>query len=264
MFSKKKVLSFLVILSLVLTTGQVSMAKRKSVVYTAIGDAIAQGVGGEYISETDPLKGYDDYLVEKIQDNSKENVILHNVAGRIDTSSDLLDRLMNDQAVIDAVSDADIITVSVGANNLILPVWPIFEQIFGGTTSYEDGINEILGMTGAFETGVDNFKSDWPKIVARIKELSPDAQIVATTMYNPFTLDHPLYDLADTYIAQINTEIDSLANKHSYDVADVYTEFSKFNGMGYNTMIHQDLPDIVHPTPLGYQKICNQIYNKLY
>jgi lysophospholipase L1-like esterase len=270
--SKKRFVSLVLILSLVIMSDQVSMAKDKSggtsLVYTAIGDAIALGVGGEYNSVSDPLKGYDDYLVENLKDKyPQDDIILHNVAGRRDTSSDLLNKLMYDETVISAVANADIITVSVGANNLILPVWPIFEQIFSGVISPEEGVYEIFGKTAEFQAGVNQFKQDWPKIVEQLKVLSPNAQIFATTMYNPFTLDNPLYNLADAYINQINAEIQDKSFQHDYKVADVYSDFYKYESKAYKKgydknytpLIHQDLPDVVHPTPLGYQRICDLI-----
>jgi len=177
--SKKRFVSLVLILSLVIMSGQVSMAMakdktdgksdKKTVVYTAIGDAIALGVGGEYNSVSDPLKGYDDYLVKNLKDKyPQDGIILHNVASRLDTSKDLLKKLMSDKTVIKAVEDADIITVSIGANNLILPVWPIFLDIFAGNISQEAGIAQILGKTKEFQKGADQFKKDWPKIIERL------------------------------------------------------------------------------------------------
>ena len=115
-------------------------------------------------------------------------------------------------------------------------------------------------------------------IIEQIEKLSPEAQIVVTTMYNPFLLYHPLYDLADGYINQINAEIKDNSYNYGYKVADVYSLIKDYDDIygynfgyyhvgytpeGYVFTIHQDLPDVVHPTPFGYQMISNLIYSEL-
>ena len=240
--------------------------KKDAFVYTAIGDAIALGVGGQAISDTE-LVGYDDYVFEKLQaKNKKDEVILRNVSSRLDTSSDLLNKLMNDPTLINAVRGSDLVTVDIGNNNLLLPIWPVLAGVLMGYIAPEEGMAQISAATPVYQAAVDQFAADWPLIVKRINKLAPDATIYVNTMYNPFPLDYPLYGLADIYIKQINAVIQDKHYKHDYKVADVYTAFYNYEAAAqaagispyYMPVIHQfDSPDVVHPTPLGYKMIAD-------
>lgn len=240
------------------------LAAEKPLVYVSLGDAVAQGVGGEMSASG--LVGYDDYLLAKLQSKNKNvSFELRNVASRLDTSSDILAKLSGDTPVTKALQGADLVTVNIGANNLILPVWPIMTNIFTGQISPYEGYMQIFAAAPAIQANVDQFKADLPKIVRRIHELAPNAQIFFNTMYNPFMLPDPLYQYGEYFIGQINAAIKDKALVNITGVADVHEAFAAAELAAYNSgyvnyqpMVHQfPSPDIVHPTPLGYQTMAN-------
>lgn len=130
------------------------------------------------------------------------------------TSTGLLKQLKCDSEVRCAVKKADVLTISVGGNNLLKSAFDNFSCI-----------NRVLAGIG-----VERFARDWPKILCKIrKELCSDAEIYVMNLYNPYCPNDPNYKIADYFICGINSIIEdrALMEAYCYDVVDIYCRFER-------------------------------------
>jgi lysophospholipase L1-like esterase len=144
-------------------TAFASSKKDETFDYIAYGDSIAYGVGSMTTS-TSYVNLYSKLL------SANEVVELQNLAIPGLTTSGLLQQLNSIR-----MENADLVTVSVGGNNVL-------------KCKTSTGIDPLCAITG-----VQQFQKDWPQIIAKIRALNPDAYIQVMNVYNPFAMNDPLY-----------------------------------------------------------------------
>ena len=204
--------------------------------YTALGNSIAFGVGA-----TDNY-GYVNYFRDFLATMVKRvNLINRAVPGF--TSSDLLHQLQNDATTRNAVKNADLITISIGGNNLL------------------DCMN-APNPPECLTNGVATFANDWPQILEEIRHsIGSKAQILVMTVYNPFRGDDPNYKIVEPFIQQINNVINKEVYRslYKYKVVDVHADFQgKFTDGRWKvcTWTHFcESPPNPHPTDCGHLEI---------
>lgn len=117
---------------------------------------------------------YPNLFSDKLK-NSGKNVILDNQSIPGATTEDLLYWLDNDTLIQDAVKKANLITISIGGNNIL----------FAGVRS---GYTEIYDNTA--KEGVISFCDDFPKIIDKINSLNKNKPVILImNLYNTY---HPL------------------------------------------------------------------------
>lgn len=276
---------------LLLMTSTVLAAPKEGIVYTALGDSIAFGTGG-----TDGI-GYTDYFNDHLSKVYGEGNYLKLAQNGL-TSSDLLGSLLgptDPYGVQAAVADSDLITISIGGNDLLGPFLEGFiGLVFDHYYSYPAGIdieslmadlegwqadpmnsdyqhfNALLYSlsTTAFPAGVSGFSANWPQTIARVKALNPDAAVYVNTVYNPFVNIPLLHDFADPFIQGLNAPIIGCAEMYGYKVVDVYSEFEEYgnpvklavgdlSNLAEFFVDPNTVPVPLHPTDMGYKFICN-------
>ena len=224
----------------------------QKIYYTALGDSIATGYRLSDVSKS-YVSLFGKYL-------SAETV---NLGQNGLTSQGLLDKLNNDQTVISSVKKSDIVTISIGGNDML----SVFLSL------KPDSLNSLISAVKAIQSGniqskvsaqIAQFAQTWPKIIARIKELSPNAVIIATTVINPYRgmiINVPLvinFDLSsyvDKNVSQINAVITGDAESGGYLVAD---SFKAFRDSGGKTLTNASLPRFdfdPHPNADGHALI---------
>ncbi|MDF2821042.1 MAG: hypothetical protein K0R15_1483 [Clostridiales bacterium] len=240
--------------------------------YIALGDSITYGMSATNNS------GYVNLFYNELKTkNENVGMVLQNLGKPGDKSSDLLNKLKNDDATIKAVSNAKIISVSIGGNNLLSPVInALFTALNINPTSenFENDVKIALsdpnsqsklfaaipGLQSSLKLGVEQFSKDWVEINEIIKNLAPDAEVYVMTLYNPIKQSDPLYNLFNPVIQGINSTI-NLPNSN-YKVADVNTAFQTYLGadslVNFNLFTGQIDP---HPTNKGHEVIFNSHIN---
>lgn len=194
-----------IILLLLVTTmlfSSITLAYGKEPVYIALGDSITAGYG---LESTD--LAYPKIFADKRQ------LALTNQGVSGMTGSELLESIKANEDI----SKANIITVSIGSNNLLQPLMRIIAEnigldlstVQGDTfTAIKDRIMEIYDngkgsqqlqstvnsmvkvLTGNQElyNAADNFAQvEFPAIINEIRAKNPNAQIYVTDIYNPYT-----------------------------------------------------------------------------
>lgn len=214
--------------------------------YTALGDSIAVGVGATN------NYGYVYYFRDFLSRSG--SVELRNKALSGIRSTDLLTQLTIDGSARLAVRTAQVVTISIGGNNLLRCA----------------SNNYTTLDTACAASGVAAFKSDWPKILSQIRgSIGSKAKLYVMTLYNPYKGNDPNYATADAYIGQINAEIQNSTYRsaYSYKDADIYADFQgQFGGGNWKICAWTHFCEATrdpHPTDGGHDEI-SRVHEVIY
>lgn len=219
--------------------------------------------------------GYQDYLAD-----AYDGANLNDLAVSGYTTQNLL-TLLEKEDVQKTVADAELICVTIGANDLLQATFTYLNsKMQGNYDSFVDYLTDLaaqgddkissvmFGLTGALRparnTAIENIK----QIDTQLHTLNSSAKIVYQTIYNPFERRDLTYngtDYSDKYemltdylrnqLYQMNSVFGTLEDSLT---ADIYTTF-RDNGWNY---IFSDRND-VHPNTLGHAVIASVILDTL-
>ncbi|MBV1756479.1 MAG: SGNH/GDSL hydrolase family protein [Dethiosulfatibacter sp.] len=263
---------------------------KQGITYTALGDSIAYGTGA-----TDGI-GYTDMFNAHLERKFGDGMYINLSADGV-TSGGLLYALSypgDPLGVQAAVYGADVITISIGGNDLLGPFQVALNGFIaqfysipggGGAINFEAFMSDFAkwemdqstqpGFTAMLASLysdwpdlVQNFAVNWARIIDIIEDLNPDADIYVNTVFNPLKFSPALYEFADQAIQGLNIPIMSLAPVYGYKVVDVYSKFSSYNNPkklavgDLSTLAVYKYPGYngpvpLHPTDMGYKFIFN-------
>jgi len=214
------------------------------------------------------------------------------------TSDDLLTALLHPEdpfGMQAAVYSADVITISIGGNDLLGPfIEAMGEVIFEyylipdmgwGAIDFERLLSDLAqwemdpssqpqfnlmlaNLSVALPGLVEDFALNWGQIIYQIRLLNTTADIYVNTVYNPLKFSPILNQFADQAIQGLNIPIIALATMYDYKVVDVYSKFESYNNPkklavgDLSTLALFSDPDYngevpFHPTDMGYKFIFN-------
>ncbi|MBN6192884.1 hypothetical protein JQN58_39080 [Aneurinibacillus sp. BA2021] len=215
--------------------------------YVALGDSIARGKGAK------KREGYV-YLFHRFLMEQYGNVALSNQAISGIGSRGMLAQLHLNPAVRRAVREADIMTISIGGNNLL-----------AATSRNYHFIHPYQA-----KQGIALFCKQWPLLLSTIRErLNAKATLYVINLYNPYRSNEPNYATADMYIKQINAEIGNskYIKRYKYQVVPIYSTFKgQLDEENWKTCAYTHFCQRKrdpHPTRQGYQEIF-QVHKKLH
>ncbi len=175
--------------------------------YIAIGDEIS----------LDSRESYDVKYVSLIKEflySLNENLEYYNLSEKGINSSDLLNIIENNK---EKIKDADLITISIGGNNILNSVLKNlnidkeliknyneeeFDSIISKHLNSENIKNEILNE-------INKFSKDFLTIIEEIKSLAPKASIYVSKVYNPINKKGDTYNFFENQINLINEILES-------------------------------------------------------
>ena len=190
---KRKFLAILLSLAMLFTLLPPGAALAASPSYVALGDSITTGYG---------LAEEETAFPTTVANNV--GATLTNLAADGETSASLLTKLQTDGSVKTAVSDADVITITIGGNDLMDALYAYLAEKYNegkdeSTQMTAEQIKEMLtGQGGAvnigtlwslitpltqfpsateFTTAVDMFSSNLSSIISQIKMLNAGARM---------------------------------------------------------------------------------------
>lgn len=259
-------------------------AESNKTTYVVFGDSIAAGYGLDGYSntrETPPSGSYQSLVGNFL----KTTPVNYAVTG--DDSDDLIGILGSGKAD-KALSEADVITISIGSNDLLKPFTAIVQETLGLTdengntvTSIEDyyqqagtaSLPELLAMAGRLSDALEDndvlhgkaqeFSGKFGEIIKTLKEKAPQAGIYVTNIYNPYKDVTALGNIAESYIQEINKAFD--AESDDYTLIDVYSLFKSENltNVKFNLSDLSDINLDPHPSAEGHKKIASAITDAL-
>lgn len=217
---------FIIIIGMILLALPVAMQVKGEVSnkvldkYVAIGDEISIEANNDYdISYVSLIK---DFLYA-----INDNLDYSNLSEEGITSSELLNIIDKNK---EEIKDSDLITVSIGGNNIlnaILKNLNIDEGILQDCDEekFDSIISEYLNsdeIKSEILNEVNKFSKDFPSIIKKFKKLSPEADIYVNTVYNPINKKCNIYDFFDEQINLINDLIVKNNSNNDYKIIDCY------------------------------------------
>lgn len=257
---KKLILSVFCVI-VVFSVFQFNVCAKEINTITVLGDSIAEGYA---LDEGDKNYGVwlGDYFDAKVE----------NYASAGKTTQELIDMIDNDKSVRESVKDAELVCVSIGAND-ILELF--FDDLVNMAQSYNESAdgelnippeaveNIITSIATSIGPASANAGKNIDVIIDKLKVINPEAKLVFQTVYNPFETNNetlkplfsPLYVFASVYLASVNNAI---RNNTDIENADIKEKFKGYCSMYTNI----DSLDI-HPNRLGHIVIAEEIVQTL-
>ncbi|ERI10735.1 GDSL-type esterase/lipase family protein [Aneurinibacillus aneurinilyticus] len=197
--------------------------------YTAIGDSITVGIGSLF------NYGYAHQYRDFIKKEWNAPVAFRNLGKAGWTSQQLLHALKNDASFFKAIQIANIITCSIGGNDLIQA-----GRVYDKTKNKE-----------AVESALQNFRLNFLSIDRSIKSIKKSSHtpyiIHYIEVYNP----KPEFSLAQQWVKKLNQTLHKAADSHT-KIAPVYAAFLHHE----NTLLFVDGK---HPNYKGHRLIAETI-----
>lgn len=260
----------MLVLVLLMPTSFTVTAKATSnqpVQYIAIGDSIAVGYG-----LANEQTGFVSQVGQALAGTT------NNLAVNGLTSMGLLEALQQEN-MRDALSEADIISISIGSNDLLGPFSEIMMRVLGSLMSDPSGaanltvliekMNELtLALNSAetvamFKAQIVQFEKNWAEIITELKDIAPDAKLLVNDLYNPYVdatiIGVPLGIYAEKYIPSMNKILQGNMGK-GYQLIPVYQSFQKSGLTNVNVMTLNYDP---HPNQQGHDTIANLVKSAL-
>ena len=256
----KKAGTLFLMLALLLRFTPVCRAEQE-ITLVSLGDSIARGYGCQ------PEEAYGSLLADYIGGlvmPAPFQVRYVNYGTDGDTAADLLEKLTGREDVRASVRAADILTISVGGNDLIHQLSDLMpaqgDSVIGNVAKLLTALGQGLSESRSLEV-FQQFRNDMEAILQLLDTLSPQALVILTTIPNP-TSDAAVGPLIDRYLERFNDYIRSGCGRTRGiipAVADCSRAFASYTGEEALTFAHIDWSDLrtlsldPHPTPAGHQ-----------
>lgn len=256
----KKAGALFLMLVLLLGLAPVCRAEQE-ITLVSLGDSIARGYGCE------PEETYGSLLADYIDGlvmPAPFQVRYVNYGTDGDTAADLLEKLTGREDIRASVRAADILTISVGGNDLIHQLSDLMpaqeDSAIGNVAKLLTALGQGLSESRSLEV-FQQFRNDMEAILELLDTLCPDALVLITTIPNP-TTDPVIGPLIERYLERFNDYIRTGCGRTRGiipAVADCSRAFADYTGGESLTFTHIDWSDLrtlnldPHPTPAGHQ-----------
>ncbi|GEN53396.1 SGNH/GDSL hydrolase family protein [Halobacillus faecis] len=199
----------------------------------AIGDSLTQGVG-----DSTENGGYIGILEETFNANpNTETLDITNYGKRGNRTDQMLER-MEDEQITDSLQEADLILITIGANDVMKVVKNNFTSL-----NYQDFVEEQEG-----------YEDRMREIFTRVQELNPDAPVYLLGLYNPFNQ----YFTNIPELGQIMGDWNDISRRvtDDYEQATFIPIRDLFEGNEEELLWEEDL---FHPNERGYKKMAERV-----
>ena len=248
---KRRIWAVLLSIIMVLSLMPVTAIAEGQSSYVVLGDSISAGYGLAVDEKSFSEQLEETFFLERIP-----------LAASGDTSDDLY-TVVSDPDNADSLKNADIITVTIGGNDMLDALYDFLAEEYNAANSpdpawtseniidkiTEDPIDQIF-FAWALMVALPKFSesdlvqgraqtvgANLDRALAEIKKLNPDATVIVANQYNPYlyATDHAdenykwaaeiIRDAFDDGIVLLNQELSKAAANNSCTIADVYTAF---------------------------------------
>ncbi len=203
--------------------------------YVALGDSITAGVGA-----SDPSRSYASLFSSFLKGRDAGETFT-NLGQTGQTTSGLLADLQANTQTRSAVKGARVITISIGANNLL---GCITNPLTGGFSA------------SCAAAGVQQFGADWPQIISQIRSsIGSTANIYVINLYSFYPASSPNITAETAVVAQVNAVLTAGATSSAsdrYKLVDVYGPFMAGNLCDLTHICSSFDP---HPSDAGHAQI---------
>ena len=197
----------------------------KTMIYVALGDSLTKGYG-----LADAEKNRFSAVAAKKLNAAGIKCTERNYGVNGLTSSELLDMINGGE--IGMLDYADVITVDIGANDVLHAADDLIYTNLAGNTLSED---DYAAVCADEEQSLAQCKENTEAIIKALREKNDHAQIIMFTIYNPYrnvNLDLAvegenltLSGFTDDLVKRLNENIKDIAEAQGCEVGDWYTAF---------------------------------------
>ena len=235
------------------TEKKVSALSAKHVSYAALGDSLTEGVG-----DATGQGGFVPLFAKEIENSTGGSVSSQNFGKAGDTSTQIYNRMMKSKKITDGLKKANIITITIGGNDVLKVI--------------RDNVTKLSSMTEKdFVKPEELYQARVKKLLDKIRENNPQAQIYVLGIYNPFYLNFPDLTVMQNVIDSWNTAtagvvsqekntyfipINNLRYKGSGDKQAVEADSS--TSAVANNLLYTE--DHFHPNNIGYQIMADAVF----
>ncbi|MFG6147179.1 SGNH/GDSL hydrolase family protein [Halobacillus sp. B23F22_1] len=199
----------------------------------AMGDSLTQGVG-----DGTENGGYVGILEDNINENNETaNFTIDNYGKRGDRTDQLLTRMKSDE-ISSSVEKADLVLITIGANNVVQVIEDHFTSL-----SYDD-----------FSPARERYRDELNEILTEVERANPDASIYLIGLYNPFNQ----YFENIPALAQIMNEWNTVSEEviEEYPTASFIPINDVFEGNESELLWEEDH---FHPNEEGYKQMAKRV-----
>jgi lysophospholipase L1-like esterase len=222
--------------------------------YVALGDSLATGYGA--------TEGYVYRYADFLSVDTGTKIDVYNLGVNGLTSERLRAEIEDNRSVRDAIGQAKIITINIGANDLLWARWSYQTGDCGGADN-QDCLRQAVG----------EFWANWDAILADVTGLrSPDVAIIRTMdFYNPLLdVDEVMggwpndFEVFKKYLDQVNSHIAKSSDVYGIPHAKVYEAFNGPNGDEDPMTKGYVSSDGIHPNDGGHAVIARELRRLAY
>jgi lysophospholipase L1-like esterase len=205
---------------------------------TAIGDSLAKGTGD------DKGLGFAGRTVQTLTEQKIESQLRNNLGINGLKTAGLLE-MLEEKGVKHALQQSNVILLSIGGNDL-----------FQGAQALQNGgqLPTWNDLEKAIKEAGENFK----KIVKKLNEINPDAQLVYVSLYNPFTDLKDMKGIGNRAVSSWNLLTSEVLSSYEHTLVVPTFDLYVNNGGRYLSSDH------FHPNQDGYQIIAERIAQSIY
>ncbi|MGP4076202.1 SGNH/GDSL hydrolase family protein [Halobacillus sp. K22] len=206
---------------------------RQDLDVVAIGDSLTQGVGDSTDNE-----GYVGILEDTINSNQPlETFDIANYGVRGNRTDQLLER-METEEISQSLSEADVVLITIGANDVMKVVKNNFASL-----NYEQ-----------FQEAQKGYKEHLNEIFQRVERLNPDVHIYLIGLYNPF--EYYFNNIPE--LGQIMSDWNRVSKEviSNYEQAEFIPIKDIFLGAEEELLWKEDY---FHPNEKGYKRIAERV-----
>lgn len=231
--------------------------------YVALGDSICRGYG-----LADPDTQRYSSLIGK-----QTGCAVYNYGVDGQTGAELITFLRAGKA--DALSQADVISISIGANNLLHTLSSLLLSLFSNfdPTSGSAVQVDAEDLFAAVDDALAAFEQELPELMELIGEQAFNARVLFQTVYNPYrSFSHfslrlngtvtTLSSLANECVVRLNEIIRDGALQYGYTVCDVYDAFEQNADRLVNASLSK-LNFDPHPNAAGHAVIAEVLRKEM-
>lgn len=208
----------------------------RSITIVGLGDSLTYGVGAteghNYLSRLEAKLAAEDNV-------ASATAINYGITGN--TSTEINNRLHEDEKLKKDIKKADIVTITAGGNDLMAVVK-----------------KSLLRTTAdSFEGALRTYQTQVTDIITTIRKKNPTAQIYVLGIYNPFTQILGDNAEANEILDSWNETLTKITDQKNVTFVPVAAEF-KAEGAAYISTADQ-----FHPNDEGYALMAKKLYAKI-
>ncbi|MBS3939883.1 MAG: SGNH/GDSL hydrolase family protein [Actinobacteria bacterium] len=217
----------------------------ETVSYVALGDSLATGAGA--------TTSYVEVYAAALEDQTGVDLAITNLAVNGWTSTDLLTALQRDETMRTAVAGADLVTVDIGANDLLGAIPFYASDNCGG----DDNLQCLRDATAQVE-------QQWAAILDEVIALrgGEAAGIATIDLYQPFIGNRRVaddFDVLRPVMDGLNEVLTDGAEARGIPVAAVHDAFHGPDGTGDPNDAFLISVDGLHPSNAGHEVIAQEL-----